>query len=102
SEGSIEEPLKALVKLKQQGLIRHIGVSNVTQRQIVQAQTISEIVCVQNQYNLAHREFDALVDAMAAKGIAFTPFFPLGGFTPLQSSALEAAAISLQATPMQI
>ena len=102
SEGSIEEPLKALVELKQQGLIRHIGVSNVTQRQIVQAQTITEIVCVQNQYNLAHREFDALLDAMAAKGIAFTPFFPLGGFTPLQSSALEAAAISLQATPMQI
>ena len=102
SEGSIEEPLKALAKLKQQGLIRHIGVSNVTKQQIVQAQSITEIVCVQNQYNLAHREFDSLLDELAAKGIAFTPFFPLGGFTPLQSSALEAAAISLKATPMQI
>jgi pyridoxine 4-dehydrogenase len=102
SEDSIEEPLKTLVKLKQQGLIRHIGVSNVTKRQIVQAQSITEIVCVQNQYNLVYREFDSLIDELAAKDIAFTPFFPLGGFTPLQSSALEAAAISLTATPMQI
>jgi pyridoxine 4-dehydrogenase len=102
SANSIEEPLKTLVKLKEQGLIRHIGVSNVTKRQIVQAQSITEIVCVQNQYNLVYREFDSLIDELAAKGIAFTPFFPLGGFTPLQSSALEAAAISLTATPMQI
>ena len=102
SEGSIEEPLTALAKFKQQGLIRHIGVSNVTDRQFVQAQSITNIVCVQNLYNLAHRECDSLLDELAAKGVAFTPFFPLGGFAPLQSSALEAAAIALKATPMQI
>jgi pyridoxine 4-dehydrogenase len=102
TEGSLEDALTTLAKLKQQGLIRHIGVSNVTPRQVVQAQSLTEIVCVQNQYNLAHREYDSLLDELAARGIAFTPFFPLGGFTPLQSSALEAAAISLEATPMQV
>lgn len=102
SEGSIEEPLTALAKLQQQGLIRHLGVSNVTNRQVVQAQSIANIVCVQNLYNLAHRECDSLLDELAVKGVAFTPFFPLGGFTPLQSSALAAAAIALKATPMQI
>jgi pyridoxine 4-dehydrogenase len=102
TEGSIAEPLAALVKLKQQGLIKHIGMSNVTEQQFVEAQAITEIVCVQNEYNLAHRECDSLIDKLAAKGIAFTPFFPLGGFTPLQSSALEDAASSLNATPMQI
>lgn len=101
-EGSIEEPLTALADLKRQGLIRHIGLSNVTSQQVKQAKSITEIVCVQNQYNLAHREDDALIDELAANGIAFVPFFPLGGFTPLQSSALEGAAKSLNATPMQV
>ncbi len=102
AEGSLEEPLAALVDLKHQGLIRHIGLSNITSRQFTQAASITEIVCVQNQYNLAHRENDALIDELAARGIAFTPFFPLGGFTPLQSSSLEGAAKSLNATPMQV
>mgnify|MGYP001795963133 FL=1 len=101
-EGSIEEPLTVLVDLKRQGLIRDIGLSNVTAHQFAQAQSITEIVCVQNYYNLAHRDDDALIDELAAKGIAYTPFFPLGGFTPLQSSALEAAAASLETTPMQV
>ncbi|MGX2032339.1 MULTISPECIES: oxidoreductase [Methylocaldum] len=101
-EGSIEEPLAALVKLKEQGLIRHLGLSNVTARQFAQAQSMTEIVCVQNKYNLAHRADDAFVDDLAAKGIAFVPFFPLGGFAPLQSSALAEAASSLGATPMQV
>jgi pyridoxine 4-dehydrogenase len=101
-EGSIEEPLTALADLKRQGLIRHIGLSNVTSQQVKQAQSITEIVCVQNQYNLAHREDDALIDKLAANGIAFVPFFPLGGFTPLQSSILDSAARSLNATPMQV
>ena len=100
--GSIEEPLTVLVDLKRQGLIRDIGLSNVTAHQFAQAQSITEIVCVQNYYNLAHRDDDALIDELAAKGIAYTPFFPLGGFTPLQSSALEAAAASLETTPMQV
>ena len=102
SEGSIEEPLAALSELKRQGLIRSIGLSNVTRTQLAQAQTITEIVCIQNQYNLAHRNDDAFIDDLAAHGIAYVPFFPLGGFSPLQSSALNAAAASLQATPMQI
>ncbi|MEO1350975.1 MAG: aldo/keto reductase, partial [Cyanobacteria bacterium J06635_15] len=88
--------------LKRQGLIRDIGLSNVTAHQFAQAQSITEIVCVQNYYNLAHRDDDALIDELAAKGIAYTPFFPLGGFTPLQSSALETAAASLETTPMQV
>jgi pyridoxine 4-dehydrogenase len=102
SEGSIGEPLTVLAELKRRGLIRHIGLSNVTPRQLAEAQTITEIVCVQNFYNVAHRNDDALIDDLAARGIAYVPFFPLGGFTPLQSSALDAAAASLQATPMQV
>jgi pyridoxine 4-dehydrogenase len=102
SEGSIEEPLTVLAELKRQGLIRHIGLSNITPKQLSKAQTITEIVCVQNFYNVAHRKDDALIDGLAAQGIAYVPFFPLGGFTPLQSSTLDAAAASLQATPMQV
>ncbi|MET0497172.1 MAG: aldo/keto reductase family oxidoreductase [Steroidobacteraceae bacterium] len=101
-EGSIEAPLTALVELQRQGLIRHIGLSNVTPGQFAQAQSIANIVCVQNQYNLAHRQDDAFIDALARQGVAFTPFFPLGGFTPLQSSTLSAAATALDATPMQV
>jgi pyridoxine 4-dehydrogenase len=102
SEGSIEEPLTVLAELKRQGLIRHIGLSNITPKQLSEAQTITEIVCVQNFYNVARRKDDALIDDLAAQGIAYVPFFPLGGFTPLQSSTLDAAAASLQATPMQV
>lgn len=102
SEGSIEEPLIVLAELKRQGLIRHIGLSNVTPRQLAEAQTITEIVCIQNFYNAAHRNDDGFIDDLAAQGIAYVPFFPLGGFTPLQSSALDAAAASLKATPMQV
>jgi pyridoxine 4-dehydrogenase len=102
SESSLTEPLTTLAELKEQGLIRHIGLSNVTPKQLVEAQTIIEIVCVQNQYNVAHREDDAFIDDLAQQGIAYVPFFPLGGFTPLQSSALENAAKSLDATPMQV
>lgn len=102
SEGSIEQPLTVLAELKRQGLIRHIGLSNITPKQLLEAQTITEIVCVQNFYNVAHRKDDALIDDLAAQGIGYVPFFPLGGFTPLQSSALDAAAASLQATPMQV
>ena len=102
SEGSIEEPLTALTELKQQGLVRCIGLSNITPRQLAQAQTITDIVCVQNLYNLAHRNDDAFIHELAAHDIAYVPFFPLGGFTPLQSSTLNSAAASLQVTPMQI
>ena len=102
SEGSIEEPLTVLAELKRQGLIRHIGLSNITPKQLLGAQTITEIVCVQNFYNVAHRKDDALIDDLAVQGIGYVPFFPLGGFTPLQSAALDAAAASLQATPMQV
>ena len=102
SEGSIEEPLTVLTELKHQGLIRHIGLSNITPKQMAQAQSITEIVCVQNFYNVAHRKDDAFIDDLAARGIAFVPFFPLGGFSPLQSSALDAVAAGLQATPMQV
>jgi pyridoxine 4-dehydrogenase len=99
---SIEEPLTVLAELKLQGLIRHIGLSNITSKQLVEARTITEIVCVQNFYNVAHRNDDAFIDDLAAQGIAYVPFFPLGGFTPLQSSALDAAAASLEVTPMQV
>jgi pyridoxine 4-dehydrogenase len=99
---SIEEPLTVLVELERQGLIRHIGLSNISPKQLAEARTLTEIVCVQNFYNVAHRSDDAFVDDLAAQGIAYVPFFPLGGFTPLQSSALDAAAASLQATPMQL
>jgi pyridoxine 4-dehydrogenase len=102
SEGSIEEPLTVLAELKRQGVIRHIGLSNVSPRQLAEAQSITEIVCVQNFYNVAQRKDDAFIDDLAAQGIAYVPFFPLGGFTPLQSSELNAAAASLQATPMQL
>ena len=102
SKGSLAEPLTTLAELKQQGLIRHLGLSNVTPTQLAEAQTITEIVCVQNQYNVAHREDDAFIDDLAKQGIAYVPFFPLGGFTPLQSSVLESAAKSLDATPMQV
>jgi aryl-alcohol dehydrogenase-like predicted oxidoreductase len=102
SEGSIAEPLTELAELKRQGLIRHIGLSNITPRQLAEAQTMTEIVCVQNFYNVAHRNDDAFIDDLAAQGIAYVPFFPLGGFSPLQSSALDAPASSLKATPMQV
>ncbi len=102
SEGSIEEPLTVLAELKSQGLIRHLGLSNVSPEQFAEAQTITEIVCVQNLYNVAHRSDDVFIDDLARQGIGYVPFFPLGGFTPLQSSTLDAAAASLQATPMQV
>jgi len=102
SDGSLEEPLTVLAELKRQGLIRHIGLSNITPKQLSEAQTITEIVCVQNFYNVARRNDDAFIDDLAAQGIAYVPFFPLGGFTPLQSSALDAAAALLQAAPMQV
>jgi pyridoxine 4-dehydrogenase len=102
SEESIEEPLTVLAELKQQGLIRHLGLSNVSSAQVEEGQAISEIVCVQNLYNVAHRNDDSLIDDLARQGIAYVPFFPLGGFTPLQSSALDTAAASLESTPMQV
>jgi pyridoxine 4-dehydrogenase len=102
SEGSIEEPLTVLAELKQQGLIRHLGLSNVTPEQLAEAQKITEIVCVQNFYNVANRNDDKFIDDLAKQGIAYVPFFPLGGFTPLQSSTLDATAASLGATPMQV
>jgi aryl-alcohol dehydrogenase-like predicted oxidoreductase len=102
SEGSIAGPLTVLAELKRQGLIRHLGLSNVTPRQLAEAQKITEIVCIQNLYNVAHRNDDAFIDDLARQGIAYVPFFPLGGFSPLQSSALDRAAASLQATPMQV
>jgi pyridoxine 4-dehydrogenase len=99
---SIGEALATLVRLKEEGLIRHIGISNVDAQQVAEAQQITQIVCVQNLYNLAHRGDDALIDTLAAQGIAYVPFFPLGGFSPLQSEALTRAATALQATPMQV
>ena len=102
SEGSIEEPLAVLAELKQQGLISHIGLSNVTPRQLAEAERITEVVYIQNFYNLAHRNDDAFVDSLAKQGIAYVPFFPLGGFTPLQSSALDRVAASMHVTPMQV
>jgi pyridoxine 4-dehydrogenase len=102
AEGSIEAPLTVLAELQRQGLVRHIGLSNVTSAQIEEARRIARIVCVQNQYNLAHRGDDALVDELARDGIAYVPFFPLGGFNPLQSSTLSGVAQRLGATPMQV
>ncbi len=101
-EGSIEAPLTALAELQQEGLVRHIGLSNVTARQVEEGRKLAKIVCVQNMYNLAHREDDALIDSLAADGTAYVPFFPLGGFSPLQSSALSEVAAELGATPMQV
>jgi pyridoxine 4-dehydrogenase len=102
AEGSIEAPLTVLAELQRQGLVRHIGLSNVTAAQIAEGRRICEIVCVQNQYNLAHRTDDALIDDLARDGTAYVPFFPLGGFNPLQSSSLSAVAARLGATPMQV
>jgi len=102
SEGSIEEPLTVLAELQRQGLIRHLGLSNVTPRQFADAQKISEIVCVQNFFNVAQRDDDAFVEELAEQGVAYVPFFPLGGFSPLQSSELDAVAASVGATPMQV
>jgi aryl-alcohol dehydrogenase-like predicted oxidoreductase len=102
ARGSIEGPLTVLAGLKQQGLIRHLGLSNVSPEQVAEGQKISEIVCVQNLYNVANRNDDGFIENLAKQGIAYVPFFPLGGFTPLQSSKLDAAAASLGATPMQV
>lgn len=102
SEGSIEASISVLAELQQQGLIKHIGVSNVTVTQVAEARKIANIVCVQNEYNIAHRRDDELIDTLARDGIAYVPFFPLGGFSPLQSSALNEVARSLNATPMQV
>ncbi|WP_329288271.1 aldo/keto reductase family oxidoreductase [Streptomyces pseudovenezuelae] len=100
--GSLAEPFETLVGFQQQGLIRHLGVSNATAEQVAEAQTIAPIVCVQNMYNLAYRQDDELIDELADQGIAYVPFFPLGGFTPLQSTALSAVANRLHATPMSV
>ncbi len=102
AEGPIEAPLTVLADLQRQGLVRHIGLSNVTSKQVEEARRICDIVCVQNLYNVAHRGDDALIDDLARSGVAYVPFFPLGGFTPLQSSALNGVAMRLGATPMQI
>lgn len=101
-EGSLEPQLETLIKLKERGLIRHIGLSNVTARQVADARKMTPIVCVQNIYNLANRHDDALVDQLAEQGIAYVPFFPLGGFSPLQSTQLNEVAAELNATPMQV
>ncbi|MGA9825924.1 MAG: aldo/keto reductase family oxidoreductase [Methylocystis sp.] len=101
AEGSIEAPLAVLAELRERGLVRHIGLSNVTPAQIAEGQRICEIVCVQNHYNLAHRTDDSLIDDLAGEGVAYVPYFPLGGFTPLQSSILSDVAARLGATPMQ-
>ncbi|WP_433352180.1 aldo/keto reductase family oxidoreductase [Micromonospora saelicesensis] len=100
--GSVAEAFEALVGLQQQGLIRHLGVSNATPEQVAEAQAIAPIVCVQNMYNLAHRQDDELIDALAEQGIAYVPFFPLGGFSPLQSSVLSTVAARLEAAPMSV
>ncbi len=101
SEGSIEQPFAALAKLQDEGLIRNLGLSNVTSTQVKQAQAIAKVVCVQNHFNVIHRADDALIDELAAQGVGYVPFFPLGGFTPLQSSALSRVAKDIGATPMQ-
>ena len=101
-EGSIEASVSVLAELQQQGLIKHIGVSNVTPTQVAEARKLANIVCVQNEYNIAHRRDDELIDTLARDGIAYVPYFPLGGFSPLQSSALNEVASSLNATPMQV
>lgn len=100
--GSLAEAFETLVELQQQGLIRHLGISNATEEQVTEAQSIAPIVCVQNMYNLAHRHDDKLIDRLATDGVAYVPFFPLGGFTPLQSSALSAVAARLEATQMSV
>jgi len=102
AEGSLDAPLTALAELRQRGLVRHIGLSNVTPRQVAEAQRIVPLACVQNMYNLAQRGDDALIDSLAQQGIPYVPFFPLGGFSPLQSDALSAVAANLEATPMQV
>src|SRR6202023_581962 len=102
SEGSIAEPLTVLAELKRQGLIRHLGLSNVNAAQLAEGQAITEIVCVQNFYNVAHRDDDGFIDDLRRRGIAYVPYFPLGGFTPLQSSTLDEVAADLQVTPMQV
>lgn len=102
AEGSIEEPLSVLADLQREGLVRHIGLSNVTPAQIAEARAMVDIVCIQNQYNIAHRDDDALIDGLARDGIAYVPFFPLGGFSPLQSETLNGVAARLGATPMQV
>jgi aryl-alcohol dehydrogenase-like predicted oxidoreductase len=102
AEGSIEEPLTALAELQQQGLVRHIGLSNVTPAQVAEGRRIADIACVQNHYNLAHRNDDVIIDELDREGIAYVPFFPLGGFSPLQSSTLSDVAARLDATPMQV
>ncbi|RXV69015.1 aldo/keto reductase family oxidoreductase [Burkholderia stabilis] len=102
AEGSIEAPLSVLAELQRRGLVRHIGLSNVTAAQVAQGRQICDIVCVQNHYNIAHRGDDALIDALARDGIAYVPYFPLGGFSPLQSSTLSAVAVRVGATPMQV
>ena len=102
AEGSIEAPLAVLAELQRQGLVRHIGLSNVTRAQVAEGRRICEIACVQNQYNLAHRADDALIDELAGGAVAYVPFFPLGGFNPLQSSTLSDVAARLGATPMQV
>ena len=102
AEGSVEPQVTALAALQAQGLIRHIGLSNATPTQVEQARDLVDIVCVQNQYNLAHRDDDAMIDALAADGIAYVPFFPLGGFNPLQSQTLSKVAARMDATPMQV
>jgi aryl-alcohol dehydrogenase-like predicted oxidoreductase len=102
TEGSIEAPLTALAELQSRGLVRHIGLSNVTPAQLAEGRKLASIVCVQNQYNLAHRDDDGLIDELARAGIAYVPFFPLGGFSPLQSSTLSDVATRLGATPMQV
>lgn len=102
AEGAMEAPLTALAELQRQGLVRHIGLSNVTPRQVEDGRKICEIVCVQNHYNLAHRGDDALIERLAADGVAYAPFFPLGGFSPLQSDTLSEVAAGLEATPMQV
>jgi aryl-alcohol dehydrogenase-like predicted oxidoreductase len=101
-EGSIEEPFTALARLREQGLIRHLGLSNVSLAQLAEAQAIAPVVCVQNHYNIVHRADDAMIDALATQGIAYVPFFPLGGFSPLQSDRLNHIAAGLGATPMQV
>lgn len=101
-EGSIAQPLAALARMQQRGLVRHIGLSNVTAAQVREGRGLCDIVCVQNQYNLAHRHDDELIDALAADGIAYVPYFPLGGFSPLQSATLTDVAERLGATPMQV
>jgi aryl-alcohol dehydrogenase-like predicted oxidoreductase len=101
-ERSLAEPFEALVELQQQGLVRHLGVSNVTAQMLAEAQSIGRVACVQNHYNLVHRDDDPLIDALAREGIPYVPFFPLGGFSPIQSAALETVARRLETTPMEV